>query len=98
MATVVRTGATVGGAFAPLDHLISVQAPSQMVVPLNASVSRRTGAFGTQEGACTGDNPTDRADVIVLWRPCNQVRALPRRTLLPATVLDDRGLLPLNLE
>ena len=80
------------------NKVLVMQAPSQMVVPLKAGVSRLTGAFGIQEGAYTGDNPTDGADVIILWRSGNQVRELFRRTLFPATALDDRGLLPLNLD
>ena len=80
------------------NKVLVMQAPSQMVVPLKAGVSRLTGAFGIQEGAYTGDNPTDGADVIILWRSGNQVRELFRRTLFPATALDDRGLLPLNFD
>jgi hypothetical protein len=65
------------------NKVLVMQAPSQMVVPLKASVSRLTGAFGIQEGAYTGDNPTDGADVIILWRSGKQVRELFRLTLFP---------------
>jgi hypothetical protein len=51
-----------------------------------------------QEGAYTGDNLTDGADVSILCRSGNQVRELLRRALFAATALDERGLLPLNLD
>ena len=80
------------------NKVLVMQAPSQMVVPFKAGARRLTGSFGIQEGAYSGDNPTDGADVIILWRAGGQVRELFRRTLFPATVLDDRGLLPLSLD
>jgi len=75
--------------------VLVMQPPSQMVVPFKAGVHRLTGAFGIQEGAYPS---TDGADFIILWRSGSQVRELFRRTLFPATALDDRGLLPLNLD
>ena len=71
-----------------------------MAVPSKAGVSRADlGAFGIRGKApAPVHNPTDGADVIILRRLGNQVRELFRRTLLPATALDDRALLPLNLD